>query len=91
MTTHEGQTPQETEQQVNDLFDDQCFLGAELCVPAMPFTAFVADKLEPLSETRSFNRLDIGAPDRGERGDVLSVAPGVRRAEERAGEAPEGP
>jgi hypothetical protein len=27
----------------------------------MPFTAFVADKLEPLSETRSFNRLDIGA------------------------------
>ena len=24
-------------------------------------------------------------------GDVLSVAPGVRRAEERAGEAPEGP
>src|SRR5262249_21622350 len=29
--------------------------------------------------------------DRGERGDVLSVAPGVRRAEDRAGEAPEGP
>jgi hypothetical protein len=30
-------------------------------------------------------------PDRGERGDVLSVAPGVWQAEERAGEAPEGP
>src|SRR5262249_3597806 len=30
-------------------------------------------------------------PDRGERGDVLSVAPGVWRAEVRAGEAPEGP
>src|SRR5262249_441629 len=30
-------------------------------------------------------------PDRGERGDVLSVAPGVWRAENRAGEAPEGP
>src|SRR5262245_26796070 len=30
-------------------------------------------------------------PDRGERGDVLSVAAGVRRAEDRAGEAPEGP
>jgi hypothetical protein len=32
---------------------DRCFRGAELCVPAMPFTAFVADKLEPLSKTRS--------------------------------------
>src|SRR5262245_59681239 len=30
-------------------------------------------------------------PDRRERGDVLSVAPGVRRPEDRAGEAPEGP
>src|SRR2546423_1508602 len=30
-------------------------------------------------------------PDRRERGDVLSVAPGVRWAEDRAGEAPEGP
>jgi len=30
-------------------------------------------------------------PDRRERGDVLSMAPGVRWAENRAGEAPEGP
>jgi hypothetical protein len=30
-------------------------------------------------------------PDRDERGDVLSVVPGVWRAEDRAGEAPEGP
>src|SRR5204863_5692198 len=30
-------------------------------------------------------------PDRRERGDVLSVAPGVRWAEDRAGEAAEGP
>jgi hypothetical protein len=30
-------------------------------------------------------------PNRGERGDVLSVAPGVWRAEDRADEAPEGP
>jgi hypothetical protein len=29
-------------------------------------------------------------PDRRERGDILPVAPGVRRAEDRAGEAPEG-
>jgi hypothetical protein len=33
---------------------------------------------------------DRNPPDRGERGDVLSVAPGVWRAEDRAGEAPEG-
>src|SRR4030095_1486873 len=33
----------------------------------------------------------LNPPDRGERGDVLSVAPGVRWAEDREGEAPEGP
>ena len=30
-------------------------------------------------------------PDRRERGDLVSLAPGVWRAEDRAGEAPEGP
>ena len=30
-------------------------------------------------------------PDRGERGDILSLTPGVRWAEDRAGEALEGP
>jgi hypothetical protein len=37
------------------------------------------------------NMVDANPPDRGERGDVLSVASGVRWAEDRAGEAPEGP